>query len=213
MTLLADRDAARRWFEFLAPGYDAVVPSLFWSESLQMEGLDRLDVDDDDSVLDVGCGTGETSALLRERVATVHGLDQSRSQLETAASKDALADVALVRADAHRLPYGDGSFDHVVSIGSILYWTEPSAALREAYRVTRPGGSILVMGFNRRSLSLWNAPRNVQDAINAALFVRYDPAEGTRLFRDAGWERPVHEVTGPAWSPDLVVGTVARKPD
>ncbi|WIV68447.1 class I SAM-dependent methyltransferase [Natrialbaceae archaeon AArc-T1-2] len=211
MGVLQDREAARRWFEFLAPGYDAVVPSLFWPPSLQRAALERLDLAAADRVLDVGCGTGETIAHLEPDVSAVHGLDLSRPQLETAAKKDGLEDVRFVRGDARSLPYADGTFDCVVSVGSILYWSDPCETLRAIRRVTKPGGEMLVLGFNRRPFSWWDPVRNVQDGVASTLFFRYDPEEGTRLFREAGWTDLDHEITGPVWSPGLVIATTARK--
>lgn len=210
MGILQERETARRWFDLLAPGYDAVVPSLFWPDSIQRAAIDRLDLDSAERVLDVGCGTGETIRLLESSVPSVHGLDLSAPQLETAAGKADLEDVSFVRGDVDRLPYADGTFDVVVTVGSILYWDDPPEALGEIRRVTKPGGKVLVMGFNRRSFSPWNPARNVQEWLNATCFFRYDPEEGTRLFREAGWTDVDHAVTGPVWGPDLVIATTAR---
>lgn len=212
MKLLQQSDAAQQWFEFLAPGYDAVVPNLFWSDSVQQEGIERLEFDASDSVLDIGCGTGETIGHLLPRASDVHGLDTSVHQLQTATDKDELEEVQFVQADGHRLPYADETFDCIVSVGSILYWTTPLDVLQEAFRVTKPGGSILVMGFHRRRFSAWNVVQNVQDTINNSLFFCYDRDEATQLFQTAGWRDDNHRITGPAWSPDLVIATTARKP-
>ena len=213
MGLLQRSDAASRWFSMLAPGYDAVVSSLFWPDSLQREGLERLDVGADDRVLDVGCGTGETTRHLLQRAGSVQAVDLSPEQLTTAVGKDALDGAGFVAADAGSLPYRDGSFDAVVSVGSIMYWEDPAAILRELRRVTRPGGQVLVMGFNRRGASPLTPVRNVQDAVNSTLFFRYGPAEGTELFEEAGWTAVDHAITGPGWSPSLVIATTARRPD
>ncbi|ELY46650.1 class I SAM-dependent methyltransferase [Natronorubrum sulfidifaciens] len=210
MGTLQDHDATRRWFDLLAPGYDAVVPSLFWPESLQQAALDRIDLEPTDRVLDIGCGTGETIDQLRSDVSAVHGLDLSQPQLETAADKAELEDACFIRGDARTLPYADETFDCVVSVGSILYWSAPAETLREAHRVTKQGGEILVLGFNRRSLSWWNPVQNVQDGVAETLFFRYDREEGTELFLKAGWTDPTHEVTGPVWGPNLVIATTAR---
>lgn len=213
MGLLQHSDAARRWFSLLASGYDTVVAPLFWSDSVQREGLERLGLDGSDRVLDVGCGTGQTAEHLLRQAGAVHGLDQSGEQLEVVTGKEELRDADFVRGDAHRLPYLDETFDHVVSIGSILYWQKPEQVLREALRVTKPGGTILVMGFNKRALSPWNPTRNIQVSVNAALFHRYSPGEATRVFQEAGWTNVENGTTGPGWSPDLQIITTARKPD
>lgn len=213
MGLLQHSDAARQWFSVLAPGYDALVAPLFWPDSLQREAIERLDIDPSDRVLDVGCGTGRTTEHLLRRAGAVQGLEGSREQLEIVAAKEELRDAGFVRGDAHWLPYADETFDHVVSIGSILYWQDPARVLREANRVTKPGGTILVMGFNRRSLSPWNPVRNVQASVNATLFHQHSPGEATRLFEEAGWTDVENAITGPGWSPDLQIITTARKPD
>lgn len=213
MGLLQHSDAARQWFSLVAPGYDAVVTPLFWPDWLQREAVERLDIDAADRVLDLGSGTGRTTEHLLRRAGAVHGLEASEEQLEIVAEKGELRDADLVRGDAHWLPYADETFDHVVSIGSILYWQEPGRVLSEACRVTKPGGTILVMGFNKRALSPWNPVRNVQVNVNAALFFRYDPAGATRLFREAGWAEVESAITGPGWSPDLQIVTTAKKPD
>lgn len=212
MGLLQRSDAANRWFSLIAPGYDTLVAETFWPDSVQREGLDRLEVAPDDSVLDVGCGTGETARHLLSRAGDVHGVDLSPDQLETALEKPSLRDAAFVAADALSLPYRDDTFDHVVSVGSIMYWEDPAAVLREIRRVVSPGGSALVMGFNRRRGSIVNPIHAAQDAVNSVLFYRHGPEEATRLFREAGWTDVDHELTGPGWSPSLVIATTATNP-
>lgn len=212
MGLLQRSDAANRWFSTIAPAYDTVVSATFWPNSLQREGVDRLDVGPDDRVLDVGCGTGETAKHFVSRAGSVHGVDLSPDQLSTALGKDELREASFAAADAASLPYVDDAFDHVTSVGSIMYWEDPGAVLRELRRVTHAGGSILVMGFNRRQGSVLNPFHTVQDAVNAVLFYRHGPEEATRLFREAGWRDVDHEITGPAWSPSLVIATTARNP-
>lgn len=211
MGLLQRSDAARRWFSLLAPGYDTVVASTFWPDALQIEGVERLGPGPADRVLDVGCGTGETTRQLLARTPNVHGVDLSEDQLETARRKPELRDAQFATADAQSLPYADETFDAVASVGAIMYWENPAAILRETKRVTRPGGEILVMGFNRRRTGPTRPVMNAQDVVNSMLFYRHGPEEATRLFRGAGWTVVDHEVTGPGWSPSLVLATTARK--
>jgi len=207
---LAQPDAIDAWFSLLAPTYDQCVAPLFWPEKLQRRPLEELPIQREDRTLDLGCGTGETSTHLGD--AAVDGLDRSRDQLMRGKQKDALEPVRFVQADGAALPYVDNAFDHVVSVGSMLYWSHPVEILKEAARVTKPGGSILVMGFHRRSLSPWNPVQNAQELAMAPYYQRHTKAEAAELFRDAGWTDLEQTVTGPAWCPDLVLETVARQP-
>jgi ubiquinone/menaquinone biosynthesis C-methylase UbiE len=106
-------------------------------------------------VLDLGCGTG-TLTLLLERLAPgarVHGLDGDPKALGLARRKRAAAGsrIPLVLGLADRLPYRDGSFDRVVSSLVFHHLTreEKLRALREAWRVLRPGGSLHVVDLGR----------------------------------------------------------------
>lgn len=211
MRTLTNDNAGRQWFSLVAPAYDSLVSPLFWPEWLQQQGLEQLDIRSKDRILDIGCGTGKTIESIDGGKTATHGLDVSRPQLETASKKEQLHDVQFVQGDAHRLPYTDAVFDGVVSIGSILYWADPVEVLQEAYRVTDVGGQILVMGFNRRPPSMWNPVENVQNTINATLFFRYSPRDAKTLFKRAGWTNVENRITGPEWSPDLVISTTAEK--
>ena len=73
-------------------------------------------------------------------------LDQSPHQLARSRAKPALADCPRVLGDAEDLPFADDSFDRYVSAGSIEYWPDPQRGIAEAYRVTRAGGTALIIG-------------------------------------------------------------------
>ena len=99
-------------------------------------------------MLDAGAGTGFTTEGIVARVeaAQVTMLDQSPHQLARSRSKPALADCPRVLGDAENLPFADDTFDRYVSAGSIEYWPDPQRGIAEAYRVTRAGGTALVIG-------------------------------------------------------------------
>ena len=93
--------------------------------------------------LELGCGTG----LFLERVArsgaALVGIDLSADLLARARSRiGALANVSVLRGDAHRLPFPDASFDAVYG-SSILHHLDVVAALGEARRVLRTGGRLV----------------------------------------------------------------------
>ena len=100
-----------------------------WADS--REALADLALEECNRVLDVGCGTGELTRVLREESdGDVVGLD---------ADADLLASVPgpTVRGDATRLPFADDSFDLVVCQALLINLPDPVAAVREFARVAR----------------------------------------------------------------------------
>ncbi|MFJ2055674.1 class I SAM-dependent methyltransferase [Streptomyces sp. NPDC087908] len=106
-------------------------------------------------ILEVGCGLGVGCALaLREyRPERVTGLDIHPEQLERARRTNAelLAGSApglrFVRGAAERMPFGDGEFDRVHSVEAAQHFDDMAAFAREAARVLRPGGRVVVASF------------------------------------------------------------------
>jgi ArsR family transcriptional regulator len=101
-----------------------------------------------EALLDIGTGTGRLLELAAPQADHVLGVDMSRDMLALARARLAergLADRAAVRqADMYRLPFADASFD-AVALQMVLHYAEdPAAALAEAARVLRPGGTLLV---------------------------------------------------------------------
>ena len=105
--------------------------------------LDALDVRAGSRVLDVGCGAGLALPLAADRGADVSGLDASPGLLDYARRRVPGADI--VQGDLQWLPFTDGSFDAVTGFNSFQYAADPAEALREAKRVTAPGGRVLAL--------------------------------------------------------------------
>jgi demethylmenaquinone methyltransferase/2-methoxy-6-polyprenyl-1,4-benzoquinol methylase len=114
--------------------------------------------------------------------------------------------VRFYRGDAERLPFADGAFDGVWSSGSIEYWPNPVAALREFRRVVEPGGPVLVVGPDAPNTTLFG---KLADAI--MLF--YDEEEADRMFREAGFESIDHEVLQAHPGSPRAIVTLARAPE
>jgi SAM-dependent methyltransferase len=95
-------------------------------------------------VLDLGCGYGRHMAALTRHGHEVHGTDTSRRAVERANQR--LPRPTAVVADNGRLPFRNGVFDAAVSFYTSLGYagTSDRAVFREAARVVRPGGHLVV---------------------------------------------------------------------
>jgi SAM-dependent methyltransferase len=99
----------------------------------------------DTLILDVGCGTGQTSAYIGTHYPCKPiALDINPEMLEKAEKKFAQyhLDIPLLRADVMNLPFRRNCFDMVLS-ESVTNFTQISRTLREYYRVLKPGGILL----------------------------------------------------------------------
>ena len=103
--------------------------------------------------LDIGCGPGTFIGTLADRGVSV-GVDISQVQLDYAEQKYAGADRRFVAITPGTLPFADNSFDCVTLVELIEHLTpeDTSTTLKEAHRVLRPGGQLLVSTPNYRSL-------------------------------------------------------------
>ena len=203
MGVLENKRRARVFYKYLSRVYDQVNPFV-WNEEMREEAIDWFDPAPDDRILDVGCGTGFATEGLLDRIDVVHGLDQSTHQLRKAYAKfDKDGPVRFYRGDAERLPFADGAFDGVWSSGSIEYWPNPVAALREFRRVVEPGGPVLVVGPDAPKTTLFG---KLADTI--MLF--YDEEEADRMFREAGFEAIDHEVLQAHPGSPRAIVTLAR---
>ncbi|MCD1286119.1 class I SAM-dependent methyltransferase [Brevibacterium sp. GP-SGM9] len=96
------------------------------------------------SILDVGCGSGALSEALRERGASVTGIDASAGMLALARLRLG-EDIELYRVDLNDpLPFDDGMFDDAIASLVLHYLEDWEPALAELRRVLRPGGRLLV---------------------------------------------------------------------
>ncbi|MDR9411806.1 MAG: methyltransferase domain-containing protein [Haloferacaceae archaeon] len=205
MGILEDKGAARTFYRYLSVVYDRVNPFI-WNEEMRDAAIAKLSIEPDETVLDVGCGTGFATAGLIRHSDEVHGIDQSIHQLEHAFEKfGRLGEVRFYRGDAERLPFADDHFDIVWSSGSIEYWPDPPAALREFHRVTRPGGQVLVVGPD--------APRNaVLRRVADAIMLFYDREEAQAMFETAGFEQIDHMIQQAGPGTPRAITTTARVP-
>ena len=98
-------------------------------------------------VLDCAAGTGQFSLAAAKRAGSVLCTDQSEAMLEQARKKAAgqgLTNIGFAQRDITALPDPDGSFDAVIAANVLHLLPEPEIAVRELWRVTAPGGRLIL---------------------------------------------------------------------
>ena len=98
-------------------------------------------------VLDCAAGTGEFSLAAAKRAASVLCTDQSQPMLDRArkkAAKRGLTNISFAQRDVTALSDPDGSFDAVIAANVLHLLPEPETAVRELWRVTAPGGRLIL---------------------------------------------------------------------
>jgi methionine biosynthesis protein MetW len=128
--------------------------------------------------LDLGCGDGRMSGLwLQQRRCEYIGVDIAQNAVRAARARG----LEAVRVeDASQLPFENDSFDAVVCIEVIEHLFEPQMALREALRVMKPGGVLLVTTPN---VAYWRR------RIDLALLGRWNPL-GDPMAVEQPWRDP-----------------------
>jgi ubiquinone/menaquinone biosynthesis C-methylase UbiE len=109
--------------------------------------VSRLNVSKDAAVLELACGTGIVTRRLLDRLgpdAKVLATDLNDAMLDYAGAGFASGDpVEWKQADACDLPFADRSFDAVVCQFGLMFFPDKERAIRETFRVLKPGGTFL----------------------------------------------------------------------
>ena len=137
-------DQHNRWiYRVWAPVYDRMLGALFLPG--RRRAVEVLDLHAGEHVLLVGVGTGADLPLLPQGIR-VTGVDLSPEMLDRARARLPLPgrEIALVEANAQALPFEGASFDAVLLSLILSVVPDATACLREARRVLRPGGRIVV---------------------------------------------------------------------
>lgn len=125
-------------------------------------------------ILDVAAGTGTSSASLASTGAHVVAADFSPGMIEVGRTRQAhQPNVEFVQADAMALPFDDDEFDAVTISFGLRNVVEPKTALAEFFRVTKPGGRLVVCEFS--------TPPNAVIRTGYGLWQRYAMPVLTRL--------------------------------
>ena len=122
--------------------------------------LDRAAIQPNDRVLDVGCGTGQTTrdAARISHAGSALGVDLSSRMLDQArrlAAEQGLANATFVQADAQVHPFDDAAFDLAISRTGAMFFGDHVAAFRNIGRALRPGGRLVLLNWQSLTDNEW----------------------------------------------------------
>lgn len=133
---------------------------LIKSESIQKYFYEKVQeyIDDHDTVLEIGCGTGIFMVRIAPLCQEIVGLDISIDMLlenSNFAKSIQIENVRLVNGSAERLPFADKSFDKIFLIDAIHHIPNISETVNEIRRVIKPEGLVIVFEPNKYNILLW----------------------------------------------------------
>ncbi len=114
-------------------------------------GLSYITINDDDIILDAGCGGGEAVKLLARHSAKgiIYGIDHSEDmvKLSVETNKDLIDAnrVRITKASISKLPFPDSSFHLVTAFETYSFWPDIINDFQEVRRVLKPGGIFLLV--------------------------------------------------------------------
>jgi SAM-dependent methyltransferase len=180
-------------------------PNLLAIEALQGAQADR--------ILELGVGSGWALQELARAVkhGRIWGIDQSPDMIALAARRNHLwthrAGVSLARAKFEALPFPSESFDRILAVNVAYFFGSDGRAFREARRVLRPQGRMVIYVSDRATLANW--PFAGEDTHRS-----FDRDELIAAIEDGGFARneiTVEPVSLPFGVSGLL-GTVVRQP-
>jgi ubiquinone/menaquinone biosynthesis C-methylase UbiE len=182
-------------YDSLTPLYDLAIRLTMPESKFRRRLVKQADIREHHRVLDLGCGTGTLTILIKKThpYTEVSGLDGDQKILDIARAKAAKAEVELTFSNgmAFELPYPDGSFDRVVSSLVFHHLTRENKVrtLQEVFRVLRPDGELHVAD--------WGKPQNLLMRLASLPLRMFDGLETTRdnvkgllpeMFQKAGFD-------------------------
>ncbi|MDQ0374597.1 class I SAM-dependent methyltransferase [Cellulomonas humilata] len=194
-----------------ASGYDSEL------QRLDVVFRQACDVQTRDRVLDVGCGTGQSTraAALAAHDGSALGVDSSAPAVERArglADAAGLGNIAFERGDAQVHPFPGETFDLAISRFGTMFFHDAGAAFTNLARALRPAGRLVMLVWQAGDRNEWDVAihralaEGAQPIAPSRAFSLADPARTTEILEAAGFvdisftdvEEPVY------YGPDVV---------
>jgi ubiquinone/menaquinone biosynthesis C-methylase UbiE len=143
------------------------------------------------TVLDLGCGAGHAAFAVAPHAGHVTAYDLTAQMLaivERESAARGLDNIETVQGRAEALPFADAAFDLVITRTSAHHWQDVPTALREARRVLKPGGRMLMIDTAGGDTPLLDTHLQAVEILRDPSHMRnYTAAEWLVFFREAGF--------------------------
>ncbi len=149
------KEFVRQMFDDISPHYDflnhflSLGIDIYWRKKF----IQKLDIQNGDTILDVACGTGDVGfEILKKHSASITGIDLSPKMIEIAqvkARQNKLENITFIEGDAENLPLDDNSVDCLTISYGFRNISNYEKALEEFYRVLKPGGKLGILEFSK----------------------------------------------------------------
>jgi ubiquinone/menaquinone biosynthesis C-methylase UbiE len=171
---------------------EAYLSSTVHSQGADLEAIkNKLRDQSGARVLDLGCGAGHLSFAVAPRVGAVVAYDLSTEMIDIVtneARRRDLRNVFIKEGQVECLPFEDASFDWVCTRYSAHHWTDIRRALREARRVLKRGGALIVIDTYAPSNPLLDTHLQTIELLRDGSHVRnYTATEWKSMLMEAGF--------------------------
>ena len=149
------KEFSREFFEEIDRRFFANSKEYLPSDKPPFDSLMKLNSLGDKDVLEIGVGNGSHASLLASRAKLFVGIDLTDYAVKSTVERFRVFGLPgrIVKMDAERLEFPDGSFDFIWSWGVIHHSSDTRKILEEIHRVLRPGGRAAIMVYHR---GWWN---------------------------------------------------------
>lgn len=202
--VIRERRRSQTWAESVAGRMERQYsPGRTWEATARaLIGLQDLG-----DVLDIACGDGVLAEMMAGHARSITGVDISPTLIAAARARlKGEQHVRLLEADMHKLPLEPARFDHVFLMHALAYARHPQDVLREAARMLRPRGRLVISALNAHT---HKATMQAYDHVNLGI----TPAALRKLLEQTGLTVELCRVTSREEKPPYfeVITALARR--
>lgn len=176
-----------KYFDNVADEWDSI---LFNREKIE-EMIDRMNISSEETILDVGCGTGKLIPYLQKKrnsVGLIYGLDFSIKMLINAKKKNYPGVVKFINGFAEKLPFKENRFLRIICLAVFPHITDKESAVKEFHRILKNNGTLNILHLMSRE-ELNEFHKSLGDVLSKDVL----PDESTmrRILKECGFKNVV----------------------